>query len=321
MSLNVGAGLPGLGFGLGGLGAMTNLGGCINVGGGTTGRRALTEGIPDPSAVQRQKEQYARSLEDQLRKGVEVLAATHKQQTDLLHAQANQEKHRYNIALDQQVKQRELELSQQYNEQLMRLQQAAQVQRADLEQQACGLTLEYQQRKVQEEYMAQQQGIQNQHAQAQTLLNVEIGKLTNGFPGISPSSLMERVQANVQAGNGVKPMASYALPMLGAQQPPPVPMATAGMRPYVPPPGVMMAPPGAMMGAPQTAMLVPPKIGGPMLSYLPQAGPPGNLPGYLPLNGTRSNLSYVPSAGVVAAPSTRPSTSYVPPAIATAMKL
>merc|ERR1740138_199242 len=77
-------------------------------------RKTLTEGsekregIPDPSAVQRQKENFARSLEEQLRKGVEVLAATHKQQTDQLHEQANQEKERYNKMLDQQVKAREL---------------------------------------------------------------------------------------------------------------------------------------------------------------------------------------------------------------------
>mmetsp|Transcript_6109 Transcript_6109/g.11009 ORF Transcript_6109/g.11009 Transcript_6109/m.11009 type:complete len:287 (-) Transcript_6109:163-1023(-) len=142
-------------------------------------RRPLTEGIPDPEAVQRQKEEYARSLEDQLRRGVEVLAATHKQQTDLLHAQANQEKQRYNLALDQQVKQQELALSQHYNQQLMRLQQAAQAQRADLEQQACGITLEYQQRKVQEEYFSQQLGIQKQHVEAQSKLALEIQKLSS----------------------------------------------------------------------------------------------------------------------------------------------
>jgi hypothetical protein len=309
MSLSAASGLPG--FGIPGLGALP---GPALDGLGSSARRPLTEGIPDPAAVQRQKETYARSLEDQLRKGVEVLAATHKQQTDLLHAQANQEKHRYNIALDQQVKQRELELSQQYNEQLMRLQQAAQVQRADLEQQACGLTLEYQQRKVQEEYLAQQQGIQNQHAQAQTNLNVEIQKLTaGGISGLSPATLMERVQANVQVGKS-QPMASYSLPQQGMVQPSPlVPGAPGGIRPYVPPgfaPGV------------KPPMLAAPKPGGPLLSYMPSAG----------VNVNRGNLSYVPANGAVAtgtmaAPSTmitsaansfttattKRSTSYVPP--------
>lgn len=309
MSLSVAAGLPGLGFAppllQPGVGMLPNLGGSINVG-GSSNRRALTEGIPDPAAVQRQKESYARSLEEQLRKGVEVLAATHKQQTDLLHAQANQEKHRYNIALDQQVKQRELELSQQYNEQLMRLQQAAQVQRADLEQQACGLTLEYQQRKVQEEYINQQQGIQKQHIEAQSRLDNEIQKLTATVPGAQ--TLLERVQANVKAvAVPPPPLAQYALPQLGVQ-PPAAPVAAPTMLPYVPP-----------LGAGQTipAMTAPPKVGGPIVGYAPQAA------GQTLTATTRSNLSYVPGtltgAIAVAAPAAQPQRSYVPPSsVATA---
>jgi hypothetical protein len=255
--------------------------------------------------VQRQKEGYARSLEEQLRKGVEVLAATHKQQTDLLHAQANQEKHRYNIALDQQVKQRELELSQQYNEQLMRLQQAAQVQRADLEQQACGLTLEYQQRKVQQEYLSQQSGIQKQHVEAQSKFDVEIRKLTSTVPGAQ--TLLERVQANVQAGSisTAPPMAQYALPQ--GVQPAPVPTGTSAMLQYVPPPGVA------------SVTTAPPKVGGPMLGYSPQQG-------YMPQTiqtvqtSVRPSLSYVPG-GVMAVSGATPQISYVPAAGAATVKL
>merc|ERR1711865_1167866 len=135
--------------------------------------------------------------------------------------------------------------------------------------------------------MAQQQGIQQQHAQAQTQLNDQIGKLTTGLAGISPADLMQRVQANVSAGNPQVPMASYALPTQGlAGQAPP--KAPSGMLQYVPPPGVMGAP---------SMMLAAPKMGGPMLSYLPQSG---------------RTASYVPSAGVVAAPATLPQISYVP---------
>jgi hypothetical protein len=246
-----------------------------------TARRNLTE-IPDPTAVQRQKETYAKSLEDQLRKGVEILAATHKQQTDALHAQANEEKHRYNLALDQQVKQKELALSQQYNQQLMSLQQAAQTQRADLEQQACGMTLEYQQKKVAEEYHAQQTGIQAQHLQAAKRLEEEIAKLTGGAP---PPGMLERVQANVRIGN-MAPMATYALPQLPGQVAPlPFPNPSA-MRPYVPPPGSFSALPAAM---------APPVIRGPSLSYLPQ-------------QASQPSLSYVPQT--FAQPAMR---SYVPP--------
>lgn len=259
--------------------ALPNLGGSINVASGMN-RRALTEGIPDPAAVQRQKEGYARSLEEQLRKGVEVLAATHKQQTDLLHAQANQEKQRYNIALDQQVKQRELELSQQYNQQLMQLQQSAQVQRADLEQQACGLTLEYQQRKVQEEYVAQQQGIEKQHIEAQSRLDGEIRKLTATVPGAQ--TLLERVQANVQVGN-LQPLAQYAIPQPMLQR---TPVPTAVL-PYAPPAQKL------------SAVTAAPKVGGPVVGYSPQGMP---------------QLSYMPGTVSVPLGQQLPQQrSYVPP--------
>lgn len=182
----------------------------------------------------------------------------------------------------------------------MRLQQAAQVQRADLERQACGLTLEYQQRKVQEEYISQQQGIQKQHVEAQSRLDVEIRKLTSTVPGAQ--TLLERVQANVQAGS-VQPLAQYALPQLGAQ-PTPAPMATSAMLPYVPPGGAQFS-----------AATAPPSAGGQIVGYMPQAAMPQ----------TRGNLSYVPGqlTGVaMAAPAAQPQQrSYIPPTGALTVKL
>jgi len=188
--------------------------------------------LPDPETVKRQKEQYAADLEEQLRKGVEMLGITHKQQTELLHANANQEKHRYNLVLDQQVKRQELLLSQHYNEQLMRLQQAAQAQRAGLEKQACSLILEYQQRKVHEEFMAQQSGIQKQHQEAQARLAEEMHKLgeIKGGLAVLPTPV-------------VPPIASYAVPQnLVTIAPAPAP-PVGGMLQYVPPPASRAASP------------------------------------------------------------------------------
>lgn len=133
--------------------------------------------LADPEIITKQKDSYARDLEEQLRMGTQVLGDAHKVQTEQLHAQAAQEKTRYNLVMDQQVKQQELHLSQEYNEQLMRLQQTAQAKRAELEQQATGLTLEFQQRKVQEEFMAQQLGIQQQHSEAQKRIEDEMRKI------------------------------------------------------------------------------------------------------------------------------------------------
>merc|ERR1719409_1271577 len=118
--------------------------------------------MADPNAVGKQKEEYARQLERQLKDGADKLGETMKAQIDALHNQAAQEKSLHSLLVDQQVKQQELILSQQYNQQLMLLTQAAQRQGAELEQQATNLMLDYQQRKVEEDFLASQAGVEKQ---------------------------------------------------------------------------------------------------------------------------------------------------------------
>merc|ERR1712008_508526 len=132
-------------------------------------------------------------------------------------------------------------LSQEYNEQLMRLQQTAQAKRAELEQQATGLTLEFQQRKVQEEFMVQQLGIQKQHQEAQQRLAEEMQKLglQSGPPGdlsgrglgmgLSPNGLMPG--SNV--GNAINDPHPWGVHGLCGQVAQPV-----GLAPSAPGPGV-----------------------------------------------------------------------------------
>lgn len=133
--------------------------------------------MPDPEAVAKQKEAYARELEVQLKDGAEKLGQNMKQQIDALHAQAQQEKSLHSLLVDQQVKQQELLLSQQYNQQLMRLTQAAQRQGAELEQQATNLMLEYQQRKVEEDFINSQAGVERQYAEMQAKFSNEFQKV------------------------------------------------------------------------------------------------------------------------------------------------
>lgn len=178
---------------------------------------ATPAALADPETIRKQKEQYAVDLEEQLKRGVEVLGETHKHKMEDLHARANQEKTRYNLAMDQQVKQQELVLSQQYNEQLMRLQQAAQAKRAELEQQATSLTLAFQQRKVQEEFMESQRGIQQQHVDAQQKLTDEMQRLGLAAAPAAPS------------------VTSYAAPPTPGAGVAAMGMPTVGVMPYVPP--------------------------------------------------------------------------------------
>jgi len=205
--------------------------------------------LADPETIMKQKAAYARDLEQQLRRGVEVLGEAHKQQTEALHNRANQEKTRYNLAMDQLVKQQELFLSQEYNEQLMRLQQAAQAKRAELEQQATGLTLEFQQRKVQEEFLAQQLGIQQQHLEAQKQIEEELRKL--GLPSTNVDSLVIPMAVPLSApstaprawSTGTLPVASTApasTVVLGQQ---PVTTALTTVAPATPTPILTTAAP------------------------------------------------------------------------------
>jgi len=272
--------------------------------------------LADPDTINAQKENYARDLEEQLCRGVEVLGDTHRQQTETLHAAANQEKTRYNLAMDQQVKQQELFLSQEYNEQLMRLQQAAQAKRAELEQQATGLTLEFQQRKVQEEFMAQQLGIQQQHMEAQSRLQEEMRKLgiqpglsLQGPLGTSPGSqgfglltpLLANPQANFATAPQQQPAVSYAAPPMPVGAPSGA--SANGVVHYVAPPttagvrlpsavstvvpgggglGASMRSVSTFVGVPQPQALgmygVPPRSSRPSLTGSPQRHPVAATP-------------------------------------------
>jgi len=156
---------------------------------------------PDPRAVQRQKELYARSLEDQLKDGAATLEATMRQQVEGLRTQAAQERTLHSLQVDQQVKQKELILSQQYNQQLMLLTQAAQRQGAELEQQATSLMLEYQQKKVEEDFLASQAGVEKQYQEVQKRFSRDLaaqqtaamtagGHAATTAPGIVPLAPM-----------------------------------------------------------------------------------------------------------------------------------
>jgi len=136
----------------------------------------LTQGLPTPDSIAQQKEAYARDLEGQLREGVQLLGQTHKQKTDLLHRTANENKQKYNLMLDAEVKKKEMLIQQQFNHQLLVLQQAAQQQRAELEQQAAGLTLDWEHRQTQDEFLKEQAAVQQRYAQAAQEMEKEMEK-------------------------------------------------------------------------------------------------------------------------------------------------
>lgn len=205
--------------------------------------------LADVSAVRRKRDALASELEKELMAGLQSLAEQVQTQKEKVGASVRQERHRYNLAMDQQVKNQELVLSQQYNEQLMRLQQAAQAQRAELEKQACGLTLEYQQRKVQEEFMAQQAGIQKQHEDAQMKLAAEMEKL-----GLPQTQLFMRPGSTAPASMPLLSELAGARPAgCGVRPQPPMPRTAAGA-PLVMQPAMQPGMPPAMLPGMSAAM-------------------------------------------------------------------
>jgi len=186
----------------------------------------LTEGFPDPQCLSKQKDDYAKSIDDQLKENEKSLEAQVKQQKELLHQNAEKQKAQYLLAVDQQVKQQELLMSQKYNEQLLWLQQDAQQKRVSLQRQVSTLEMEYRHRKTQEDYMQQSYQIQKDNYDAQVKLMTELKELQE-------SAVPQVAAAQVQGPAATRP-ASYAPPGAPATARIPLP---ASYTPSVPPPG------------------------------------------------------------------------------------
>lgn len=183
---------------------------------------AAQAATPDPKSVSKQKEDHARQLEERIQVDSQRLKQAHQASIAALHEQAAQEKTLHSLLVDQQVKQQELVLSQQYNQQLMLLTQAAQRQGAELEQQATNLMLDYQQKKVEEDFIASQAGVANQFADMQQKFADELSK-SSVYPVPPMQPLL---------GQGVAPVQ----PMLPNYAPPVLPgAAPQGFLPYTPP--------------------------------------------------------------------------------------
>eukprot|EP00747_Dinoflagellata_sp_TGD_P181708 gnl/TRDRNA2_/TRDRNA2_35633_c0_seq1.p1 gnl/TRDRNA2_/TRDRNA2_35633_c0~~gnl/TRDRNA2_/TRDRNA2_35633_c0_seq1.p1 ORF type:complete len:330 (-),score=73.21 gnl/TRDRNA2_/TRDRNA2_35633_c0_seq1:349-1194(-) len=136
-----------------------------------------TAGIPDPVSIDKQKAQYARSLEDQLKAGQDSLAKQHKQHVDYLYAVGEQQKKQYALQIDQQIKQQEMQLIKQYNQQLLVLQQKAQDQRKALDHQAAVLTLDWSQKKAAEDLSMQEYKFKKEHFEAHLKHQSELSAL------------------------------------------------------------------------------------------------------------------------------------------------
>merc|ERR1712070_354313 len=97
---------------------------------------------------------------------------------EMLNETAKQQKAQYQLQVQSQLQAQNLLLDQQMNSQLMMLQEAAMAQKSALEQQAAALTLEYQQKKAEEDMLQKQFQIQTDYYNAETKLAAQFQEVT-----------------------------------------------------------------------------------------------------------------------------------------------
>ncbi|CAE8616934.1 unnamed protein product [Polarella glacialis] len=158
----------------------------------------LTEGIPDPHSIDQQKKAYAKSLDAQLEQGTRMLEQQNEVQKQALVQAADMKKQQYFMQVDQQLKAQEMSVDQQANYQLMGLQQAAHERRALLEQQANAAILDYEQKRVQDEFARTQYDYQRKAAQKQIEMQAEMQHQREAFA--QQSKMMQQNYAQKAAG-------------------------------------------------------------------------------------------------------------------------
>lgn len=143
--------------------------------------------IPHPDEIIKQKQQYAKSLEEQFVHGAKVLDRSFKRQAEILRAAGEQQKINFGIQVDQSMQQQEILLAQRHSDELLQLQMAARQQRTSLEQQANALVMEYQARKGQEDMAMQRYYMQKEKYDTQcSLLNYQEDSRRRALEANSP---------------------------------------------------------------------------------------------------------------------------------------
>jgi hypothetical protein len=171
----------------------------------------LTEGIPDPNAIEQQKTAYSGSLDIQLDQGMKMLEQQNELQKQALRQHAEQQINQFNIQVDQELRAQEMNVDQQANYQLMSLQQAAHEQRALLEQQANTAILDFEKKKVQDEFARQQYEYQRKAYDKQIEIETEMTKHRDAYA--AQAKAMQEAYAAQEAALRREAAVAAAIPM------------------------------------------------------------------------------------------------------------
>jgi len=155
----------------------------------------LTRGLPDPAAIDKQRNAYAKALDEELQRSIDAIQEKNAMEKKVLAQAAQQQKALYELQVEQALQGQTAALEEQRNMQLLGLQQDAMNQKIGLENQAAGLKLEYEQRKAQEEMMFKQYELQKSYFEAEQRMHAEMkgqaqaqqGQLTPAMPGMGAS--------------------------------------------------------------------------------------------------------------------------------------
>merc|ERR1719382_1971688 len=132
--------------------------------------RSLTAGLPDPASIDHQKHQYSRAIDLELQKEAQQVQARAQQQKQMLMMRSQQEKAESYVTIDQYATYGNMYVDDQTLSEVAFLQAESAQHRQVLEQQASALSLEYNQRKAQEDMMMKQYQIQRQYYDNSTRL-------------------------------------------------------------------------------------------------------------------------------------------------------
>mmetsp|Transcript_64162 Transcript_64162/g.167928 ORF Transcript_64162/g.167928 Transcript_64162/m.167928 type:complete len:262 (+) Transcript_64162:30-815(+) len=184
-------------------------------------QQARAAPLPDPASIEEQKQAYSRSLDLQLEQGNASLKAQNDERKRQLTEEAEKRKAAVILQIDQAMKLQEMALDEQTHQAMLSLKQAFFEQRAALDHQAASLTLEYQQRKMQEEFVATQNEMQKQYMENHEKLHTEARKFAQenaarlGEVGRSAGGHIPVVHPAYAARAGMPATNGYGAPQYG----------------------------------------------------------------------------------------------------------
>jgi hypothetical protein len=150
--------------------------------------RALTEGIPDPVAINKQKDGYSKSLDYQLKQGTEALLAQGQVKKELIEQSYRSQLAEYKLQVEAQLQLSSLQVDQQVQAQVSALQEAAILQKTLLEEKAAYALMDYQKRKALEDHGVKAYEVQRKYHLAEMKLLSEYQKVRKAGEKVAAGS-------------------------------------------------------------------------------------------------------------------------------------